>query len=91
MFQHVTRREFIRLSSLATLGLVVAGCGDSMAASGGKPADTVIYGNFYTVDEKNPKAEAVAILDGTFVYVGAAAGVKAYIGKTPKSNTTRMA
>lgn len=84
MFQHVTRREFIRLSSLATLGLVVAGCGDSMAASSGKPADTVIYGNFYTVDEKNSKAEAVAILDGTFVYVGTAAGVKAYIGKNTK-------
>lgn len=24
-------------------------------------ADSVIYGNFYTVDEKNPKAQAVAI------------------------------
>ncbi|MBO6179291.1 MAG: amidohydrolase [Selenomonadaceae bacterium] len=83
--QTLTRREFIRLSSLAALGFVVAGCGGNKAAKGdGKPADLVIYGNFYTVDEKNPKAEAVAIKDGKFVYVGAAAGVKEYIGKDTK-------
>ena len=45
-------------------------------------ADTVIYGNFYTVDKKNPKAEAVAIQDGVFIYVGNAEGVKDYIGKS---------
>ena len=44
-------------------------------------ADKVIYGNFCTVDENNPKAEAVAIQDGQFVYVGTAAGVKEYVGK----------
>lgn len=38
-----------------------------------KFADAVIYGNFYTVDEKNPKAEAVTIKDGKFIYVGDAA------------------
>ena len=46
-----------------------------------KIADTVIYGNFYTVDKKNPKAEAVAIKDGIFIYVGNAEGVKNYIGE----------
>ena len=30
----------------------------------------VIYGNIYTVDQKNPKASALAIKDGRFVYVG---------------------
>ena len=35
-----------------------------------KFADKVIYGDFYTVDEKNPKAQAVAITDGKFIYVG---------------------
>ena len=32
-----------------------------------KIADTVIYGNFYTVDKNLPKAEAAAIKDGVFV------------------------
>lgn len=30
-------------------------------------ANTVIYGNFYTVDKEQPKAEAVAIKDGIFL------------------------
>ena len=42
-------------------------------------ADKVIYGNFYTVDKKNPKAEAVAVADGVFIYVGDADGVKKFI------------
>ena len=46
-----------------------------------KNADTVIYGNIYTVDKNCPKAEATAIKDGIFVYVGDAAGVKDFIGE----------
>ena len=44
-------------------------------------ADKIIYGNIYTVDKKQPKAAAVAIKDGKFVYVGDEAGAKAYIGE----------
>lgn len=44
-------------------------------------ADTVIYGNIYTVDKTQPKAEAVAIADGKFVYVGEAVGVKNFVGE----------
>ena len=47
-----------------------------------KIADTVIYGNVYTVDKKNPKADAVAIKDGKFIYVGDADGVKEFIGES---------
>ena len=47
-------------------------------------AEKVIYGNFYTVDKKQPRAEAVAIFGGHFVYVGDADGVKALIGKSTK-------
>ena len=43
-------------------------------------ASRIIYGNIYTVDKKQPKASALAIKDGKFVYVGDEAGVKAYIG-----------
>ena len=49
-----------------------------------KIADTVIYGNFYTVDKENPKADAVAIADGVFIYVGDADGVKEFIGEGTK-------
>ena len=44
-------------------------------------ADKVIYGNIYTVDKKQPKASAVAITDGKFVYVGDENGVNEYIGE----------
>lgn len=76
----LNRRNFIKLSTLATLGFIFTGYGEAA----GKTADSVIYGNFYTVDEKNPKAEAVAIKDGKFIYVGTAAGVKKFIGKNTK-------
>lgn len=48
----------------------------------GETAETVIYGNFYTVDAQNPHAQAVAIADGVFVYVGDAAGAEAYVGES---------
>ena len=44
-------------------------------------ANKVIYGNIYTVDKKKPKAAALAISDGKFVYVGDEEGVKEYIDK----------
>ena len=47
-------------------------------------AERVIYGNFYTVDKEQPRAEAVAIFGGHFVYVGDAEGVKEYIGENTK-------
>jgi hypothetical protein len=42
-------------------------------------ADKVIFGNIYTVDKNQSKAEAAAIAGGKFVYVGDEAGVKEYI------------
>ena len=44
-------------------------------------ADKVILGNIYTVDKKQPKAGAAAIVGGKFVYVGDEAGVDEYIGE----------
>lgn len=44
-------------------------------------ADTVIYGTVYTGDTY---AEAVAIRDGVFVYVGDAEGVSSFIGSKTK-------
>ena len=45
-----------------------------------KKADIVVYGNIYTVDKKQPRAQAVAISGGLFDYVGEKEGVKDYIG-----------
>lgn len=47
-----------------------------------KVADTVLVnGQFYTVDEEKSWAEAVAIEEGTIVYVGSMKGIAPYMGK----------
>lgn len=51
-----------------------------MAALAADYADTVVYGTIRTADTDNPTAEAVAIKDGKFVYVGNEEGAAAYIG-----------
>ena len=50
-------------------------------------ADTVIYGRIYTSDEVQPWAEAMAIEDGKFVYVGNAEGAQAYVGENTETVT----
>ncbi len=45
-------------------------------------ADTVLSnGSIYTVDPEHPWAEAVAIKDSRFVYVGDSEGVQKFIGR----------
>ena len=85
MFKGLTRREFLKTTSLAAVGFIVAGCGgggDKSAASGGsdKPADLVVYGKIFT-SEDNKIVESFAVKDGKFVYVGDKAGVEAFIDK----------
>ena len=59
--------------------LAVAVSNPSFAA---EPADTVaINGKIYTVNPKQPWAEAIAIKGDTIVYVGGNEGAKAFIGK----------
>lgn len=46
------------------------------------PADTVFTnGRIYTVDRKNPFAEAVAIKDGKFMEVGSAKDIEKFVGQ----------
>jgi predicted amidohydrolase YtcJ len=63
------------------LGLVLTcGCGGPSTQS--PTADTVYqYGRIYTVDAKNPWAEAVAIKDGRFLKVGSNADIQEFVGK----------
>ena len=44
-------------------------------------ADFVVRnGTIWTVDDDNPQAEAVAVLDGHFIYVGSNSGVEQHVG-----------
>lgn len=56
------------------------------AAHAAAPAADVVLtnGSIYTVNPRQPWAEAVAISSGKFVYVGSSAGAKAYVGDTTK-------
>ena len=52
--------------------LLVAGCNN-------KAADTVIFGTVRTADDDAPTAEAIAVKDGRFIYVGDKDGAATYI------------
>ncbi|MBY5922006.1 amidohydrolase [Ferrimonas balearica] len=70
------------LGLAVTTALLIQGCGGDTAYQH-TPADTVYTnGYIYTVDEGQQVAAAVAILNGSFVYVGDADGVEAHIGTT---------
>jgi len=79
----VKNYKFLCLILLSTT-LLMTGCDTASATvrTGEKSADTaLVNGSFYTVDEENMWAEAVAIDDGTIVYVGSMEGIDPYIGQ----------
>ena len=77
----LNRRDFIKTTSLAALGLMFLGCGGNSASAG--KADLVVYGKIFT-SEDNKIVEAFAVKDGKFIYVGDKKGVEEFIeqGKT---------
>lgn len=80
----ITRRVFVLASSLAVV--VAAGCATSPAVVS-TPADTIYYGGtIITVDDAQPTAEAVAVLDGKI----AAVGSQSVIARQFKGSATRM-
>ena len=56
------------------------GCGQQS----GTGADLVVYGRIYTANDKGNFAEAFAVKDGKYVYVGDAKGADPFIGKNTK-------
>jgi len=65
-------KDLFKIVSGIIVGLLLAGTAMS--------AELVLTnGNFYTVDTARPRAEAVAIENGRFVYVGDADGVQEFI------------
>jgi predicted amidohydrolase YtcJ len=67
--------------------LLIASCDDADERAQVTVADRVLFGgSIYTVDDQNPWAEAVAIKDDRFVYVGDEAGAQQYVD----DSTTRV-
>jgi predicted amidohydrolase YtcJ len=78
-------KRFILLASLAFFSIVSISLNRAEAKVVPVPADSVfINGNIYTVNEKQPHAEALAVKDSRIVYVGSNQGATAYRG--PKTN-----
>lgn len=68
-------------TALVALGLSLAEPVRADTRTSEDPADLVVTNALvHTSDGKNPDAQALAIRDGKFVYVGSDAGVKAFIG-----------
>ena len=67
-------------SIMASLVLSLIGCNKEKQDPVSGESDLVVYGNIYTAvyspEGKSAMAEAVAIKDGKFEYVGSADGVK---------------
>jgi predicted amidohydrolase YtcJ len=73
--------------AIACVALVVAGafvCCGSMINKDTNAADTVVYGKIYTSNATGDYAEAIAVKDGKYVYVGDEDGVKSYVGNNTK-------
>ena len=69
-----------RIGAISALCLLVLACG-SESELDLDAADVLIHNaKIYTVSESNPWAQAAAIEDGRFVYVGGEAGVHAFHG-----------
>ena len=68
-------RSFLTLILAASLSL--AGCSDTPVSKSDETADTVFTNaKVYTVNEKQPWADAVAVKDGKIIYVGDNAGAE---------------
>ncbi len=76
------KKIFLQIAALA-LAFVTAGCSDDKQTNPAveNPADMVVYGNVYTVEDETPQAEAFAVKDGKYIYVGDMDGIKAYVGE----------
>jgi predicted amidohydrolase YtcJ len=65
----------------AKTGIAAVVCMMAMSSAYGQQADFVARnGNIWTVDEENPRAEALASLNGRLIYVGSDEGISAHIG-----------
>jgi len=65
-----------------TIALLLLGTGGAKPEAAPEPADAVFKnGNIYTVNERQPRAEAIAVKAGRIVFVGSNKDVKSYEGE----------
>jgi predicted amidohydrolase YtcJ len=87
------RREFLGLTGAGLASLSGTGFLGSHLLAQIESADTdprhadlvVFNANVYTIDPRTPKADAFAVKDGRFVFVGSTSEAKAFIGKGTRS------
>lgn len=80
--EHQNRRQFVGLAAGGAAGLIGAGWSGVAAAIAGGNADMIVHNaKIYTVDDRRPTAQALAIKDGHFIAVGANADIKALAGR----------
>ena len=95
MNRNISRRNFVEVAGLGGAAALLAACSSGAGSSSGsdsssskasadKAADTVVYGKIYTSNENHDYAEALAIKDGKYVYVGAESGAEEYVGDDTK-------
>ena len=74
----LTRKQFLA-SSVALAAMPSVFADTKRVVKAGGFADTVVYGTIRTAETGSPVAEAFAVRDGKFVYVGDAAGAAAFV------------
>lgn len=75
---YLMRKFFLFITAVAVIGLNLTSC--KKDKPGYAEADLVVYGTVYTVNDAAPQANAFAVKDGKFVYVGGEDGVKTFMG-----------
>jgi predicted amidohydrolase YtcJ len=76
----ISRRNFAKLVGAAGAGLALGALsGTALADGAAEAADTVVYGKVYT-SNNGEYAQAFAVKDGKYVYVGDEEGAAAYVG-----------
>ena len=91
MTSNISRRDFIKVAGVGAGAIALTGLAGCSSNSGGTAtsetvADTVVYGKIYTSNSNRDYAEALAVKDGKYVYVGTEDGVKQYV----KDGTTKV-
>jgi predicted amidohydrolase YtcJ len=79
-----SRREFLGLTGAAVAGSRL------LRAQSAAPDLVVFNAKVYTVDTRQPKAEAFAVKDGHFIAVGTTAEIRGLIGKSTQSYDARQ-
>ncbi len=75
------KKKFLQFAAVA-LAFAFAGCSDvkeAVSDAVDSPADLVVYGKIYTADNAESMAEAFAVKDGKYIFVGNKANAQQYI------------